>query len=242
MQPITTWQPDPGRALEPGDSICSIEVRDGSRRVVLTYDDGPEPGGTDAVLAALDQAGASATFFVLATRIRLFRGLLRETVEAGHEIALHGLDHQNLASMEPELALERTRIAKAELEDALQRPVTWFRPPYGAQTPATWRAVRSLGLTPVLWSAMLRDWQFVTDEERLAGATTTTVSGQILLAHDGFACELDGVDDGPPPPIDRGDLTTRLLNRYDEMGFVACSLSDALTVGTAVTPEWLDAP
>jgi len=225
---------------EPGQSVCSVDIRDDSRRVVLTYDDGPEPGGTAEVLAALDRAGASATFFVLASRIRLYRNLLDETVAAGHEIGLHGLDHQNLTSMDPVVAEERTRVAKAELEDAMQQPVVWFRPPYGAQTPATWQAVRNLGLTPVLWSAMLRDWQFISDEERLAGATAITVSGEILLAHDGFACELDGVDDGPPPPIDRGALTGELLDRYGAMGFTACSLGAALGVGTARTPVWLD--
>ncbi len=242
MQSSSTWTPDPGRALEPGESVCTVNVQDESMRVVLTYDDGPQPEGTDQVLAALDRAGASATFFVLATRIRLFRSLLLETVDAGHEIALHGLDHQNLASMDPAVAQERTRIAKVELEQVVQQPVVWFRPPYGAQTEATWHAVRNLGLMPVLWSTMLRDWQFITDEERLAGATTATVSGEILLAHDGFACELDGVDDGPPPPIDRGRLTNLLLDRYGEMGFTACSLGDALAVGTAATPVWLDAP
>ncbi|MDI1289407.1 MAG: polysaccharide deacetylase family protein [bacterium] len=242
MQSSSTWQPDGDRSLEPGESVCTVNIRDESMRVVLTYDDGPEPAGTEQVLAGLGRAGASATFFVLATRIRLFRSLLLETVDAGHEIALHGLDHQNLASMDPSVAQERTRIAKVELEQAIQQPVVWFRPPYGAQTPATWLAVRSLGLMPVLWSAMLRDWQFITDEERLAGAMATTVSGEILLAHDGFACELDGVDDGPPPPIDRGRLTNLLLDRYGEMGFTACSLGDAMTVGTAVTPVRLDAP
>jgi peptidoglycan/xylan/chitin deacetylase (PgdA/CDA1 family) len=48
----------------------AVEVRTDAPHVVLTFDDGPEPGGTDRVLSALAAAGASATFFVLLTRVR----------------------------------------------------------------------------------------------------------------------------------------------------------------------------
>ena len=61
--------------------------------VVLTFDDGPVPGSTEDLLASMADFGASATFFVVMTRVRRSPGLLAEISAQGHEVALHGPDH-----------------------------------------------------------------------------------------------------------------------------------------------------
>ena len=61
------------------------EVRTPSSQIVLTYDDGPDPAGTDRILEALARHDATATFFVLVTRARRYGSLLAEVVSAGHE-------------------------------------------------------------------------------------------------------------------------------------------------------------
>jgi peptidoglycan/xylan/chitin deacetylase (PgdA/CDA1 family) len=203
--------------------------------VVLTYDDGPEPGGTDQVLRALAAHGATATFFVLLTRVRRYQALLAEVIAAGHEIGLHGADHQALTSFEPEVAERRTADAKTELEDVIGLPVRWFRPPYGRQSAATWRAVIRTGLTPVLWTIAVNDWLEVPADERLAAASAAADPGAIVLAHDGYATIGDGVDDGPAPQIDRGGLATGMLDLYRRMDLAGCSLGQALQTGTPVT-------
>jgi peptidoglycan/xylan/chitin deacetylase (PgdA/CDA1 family) len=210
-----------------------------ARQVVLTYDDGPEPGGTDKVLRALADAGATATFFVLLSRVRRYPALLAEVAAAGHEIGLHGVDHRPLTAFDAATAEHRTADAKAELQEALGRPVSWFRPPYGSQSPVTWRAVIAAALTPVLWTVTLRDWLDVPATERLDAACDFDEPGAILLGHDGFASLDDGVDDGPAPVFDRGDLARRLLDRYDGMGLTGCSLGRALESGSPVRKVWL---
>ena len=77
-------------------------------------------------------------------------------------------------------------------------PVRWSRPPYGAQDPASWRAARDVGLEPVLWSVACHDWETHPPEEYLAELRATDPAGSVVLLHDGFADERDGVDDGPP--------------------------------------------
>jgi peptidoglycan/xylan/chitin deacetylase (PgdA/CDA1 family) len=224
---------------EPGTSICEVAVTGPVAHVVITYDDGPEPAGTEGILQALADAGATATFFVLLSRVRRHPGLFAEMVAAGHEIGLHGGDHRSLPGLEPAVVQRNTVAAKQELQEILGRSVRWCRPPYGDQSPASWRAVKSAGLTPVLWSATLLDWEDVTTETRLAEASQIQGPGAILLAHDGFAGPDDGVDDGPPPQFDRGDLTRRLLERYGERGLVGCSLGQALQSGSPVERTWL---
>ncbi|MGY1693251.1 polysaccharide deacetylase family protein [Geodermatophilus sp. SYSU D01105] len=216
----------------------AVELRTDAPHVVLTFDDGPEPGGTDRVLPALADAGATATFFVLLTRVRKHRGLLDEVVAAGHEVALHGVDHRALPTLPPEEVGRLVRAGKAELEDATGRPVRWFRPPYGRQTMRNWRAVTGAGLLPVLWGPTTWDWKDVSVAERVAKAQQGIRPGAIVLAHDGFAGPEDGACDGPPPVLDRGELISGVLDGYAERGLSARSLEQALAAGDLVRETW----
>ncbi|MDX6474700.1 MAG: hypothetical protein QOH95_211, partial [Gaiellaceae bacterium] len=66
---------------------CRLEADD---RVALTFDDGPHPEGTPAVLDTLARHGASATFFLVGEQVARDPSLAREIVDAGHEVAAHG--------------------------------------------------------------------------------------------------------------------------------------------------------
>ncbi|MGY1606524.1 MULTISPECIES: polysaccharide deacetylase family protein [unclassified Geodermatophilus] len=219
----------------------AVEVRTAAPHVVLTFDDGPEPGGTDRVLTALADASASATFFVLLTRVRRYPALLEEVVAAGHEVALHGVDHRALPTLHPDEVARRVRDGKAELEDVLGAPVRWFRPPYGRQTMRNWRAALDAGLLPVLWGPTTWDWRDVSPEERLAKAMAGVTRGSIVLAHDGFAGPEDAACDGPPPQVDRGELVRAVLEGYAERGLGARSLQAALDAGSLVRETWFHA-
>ena len=210
----------------------------GAPQVVLTFDDGPEPGGTDKVLAALADASASATFFVLLTRVRRYRALLDEVVAAGHEVALHGVDHRALPTLDADDVTRRVRDGRAELEDAIGGGIRWYRPPYGRQTLRNWRAITAAGMLPVLWGPTTLDWTDVPDEERVARSQRGLVRGSIVLAHDGFAGPDDGVCDGPAPTLDRGDLVTAVLDGFAAHGLVARSLGEALSSGRLVREPW----
>ncbi|MDQ1584397.1 MAG: hypothetical protein QOF36_2451 [Microbacteriaceae bacterium] len=228
------------RALKPlvrryGAFVGSIvRVATDAPHIVLTYDDGPEPGGTDRVLAALANHGASATFFILLSRARRYHGLVEDVVAAGHEIALHGVDHRRLTTFSASEVRRRTNDAKAELEDLSGRSIRWFRPPYGAQSLRTWRAIRSTRLAPVLWGPTTWDWRDIPQSERVDSALRGAAPGAILLAHDGQASTDDGAFDGPAPHLDRGELTDLVLDAYAARGLSGRSLGDALTLGSPV--------
>jgi peptidoglycan/xylan/chitin deacetylase (PgdA/CDA1 family) len=217
-----------------------VALRRPTTWTVLTYDDGPTPGVTDRLLPVLAETGATATFFVLLTRVRTSPGLLHEVMAAGHEIGLHGRDHRQLTDLEPATLPGLTRDAKAELEDVTGRPVRWFRPPYGAQSTAAWSAVRDAGMTPVLWSVTCRDWERLPQEEYLAGLEGRDLSGDIVLLHDGFADARDGVDDGTPPSLDRTALTRGVLERVGAGRLTALDLGRALESGEAERRPWLE--
>src|SRR5437660_937774 len=54
----------------------------------LTFDDGPHPQGTPAMLEILARAGVGATFFLVGEQVRRDPSLAREIVAAGHEVGL----------------------------------------------------------------------------------------------------------------------------------------------------------
>ncbi|HEX9338739.1 MAG TPA: polysaccharide deacetylase family protein, partial [Pseudonocardiaceae bacterium] len=191
----------------------------------------------DKVLAALAEAGTTATFFVLLSRARRHPELLADVVAAGHEIALHGIDHVRLTTMSSAEVRRRTIAGRRELEDLAGVPVRWFRPPYGAQYPTTWAAIRSAGLESVVWSDEVADWEDDPVAE-IAARAGGVRSGSVLLLHDGYADAIDGVDDGPAPSFDRGELSRRILADLAERGLATSSLGDAVTAGSPVRGAW----
>lgn len=225
-----------GPVTRPIGSLTAVRTR--APEVVLTFDDGPEPGGTDRVLEALSGYGATATFFVLVDRVRKHPALAREVLAAGHEIGLHGMDHRRLSTLPPDTVRTQLATGAAQLEDLLGIPVRWFRPPYGAQTPAVWRAVRRQGLMPVLWGPCAWDWLDRPVELLAAQAARGLKRGAVLLAHDGHAGPEDGANDGPRPRFDRGDLVRHVLAGLGERGLRSRSLAAALATGTPRTTPW----
>lgn len=206
--------------------------------VVLTYDDGPQPGGTEPVLDALAERGATATFFMLVGRARRHPELVSRVLAAGHEVGLHGMDHRRLSTVPVREVGPALTEGKAALEDLTGRPVRWFRPPYGAQTPATWLATRRAGLTPVVWGPAAYDWEERPVDELADRAMAGLAPGSVLLVHDGYAAAADGGEPGQEPTFDRGRLARRILDRLELRGYAGRSLADALAAGRTVSWAW----
>ena len=233
--------PDPRRRLKAWakqrlgavGSVTSLTDLPG--RAVLTFDDGPDPETTPRLLDALAEHGATATFFVLADPVRAHPEVLRRVVREGHHVALHGLDHRRLPQLGSRAALAWLRESRSLVEQAIERPVTHFRPPHGAQSPRTWSMARALGLRVVLWDGTTWDWREATPEERVAKALESARPGSILLAHDGAHHE-----PGTPEPardVDKVTLLHDVVAAYGVRGLRFVSLEDALADGARMVLE-----
>jgi peptidoglycan/xylan/chitin deacetylase (PgdA/CDA1 family) len=205
-----------------------------ARFVALTYDDGPDPNGTPAVLDALAAAGMTASFFVLADRAEAHPELVRRTVAEGHEVGLHGCDHTRLTTLDDRDARRSIEDGRRRVEAVAGRPVRFFRPPFGAQRPSTLRAARRAGLEVVVWSVDARDWEPDPPAEVAARALTASRPGAVILLHDGRAD-----DDGPDRPgFERGAIATRLLAGLAERDLASASLTRALAGGRPGRALW----
>jgi peptidoglycan-N-acetylglucosamine deacetylase len=164
-----------------------------SRSVSLTFDDGPHPEGTPAVLEALGEAGVTATFFVLGEAVRRHRGLVATIAADGHEIALHGDRHLLHALTPPWLVARDLVRGRSEVEQEAGRPVSAVRAPYGAVSLATLAHARRHHLTVAGWSRWGWDWRAgATPGSIAAAATRSLAGGEVILLHDSDAYSAAG--------------------------------------------------
>jgi peptidoglycan/xylan/chitin deacetylase (PgdA/CDA1 family) len=153
--------------------------------VALTFDDGPHPEGTPAVLEALERAGAKATFFMVGEQVDRRPELASEVISRGHLVALHAYRHRLHLRMPPKLLEADIARGLASLERAIDRKPTLHRPPYGIYSPWGLRTVRVAGLSQLLWSRWGRDWRGDTTPKRIAAlAAEGARPGDVILLHD----------------------------------------------------------
>ena len=157
----------------------------GDRTLALTFDDGPNPATTPALLDLLDRYDARATFFLIGRYVRACPDLAAEIARRGHRLGNHTDTHPNLLWLSPaQIVDEFARCALSILQATGGRPAL-MRPPYGYRGPQVHAAARRAGLDPpVMWSKTGRDW---TDQsvDQLIRRLENVRSGDIVLLHDG---------------------------------------------------------
>ena len=179
-----------GPALAPvvpaiGNALPVVLRQEGAAGVALTFDDGPHPQGTPAVLEALREAAAAATFFLAGEQVVKRPSLVAEIVAAGHRVELHCHRHRNQLRLSPRALLDDADRAKAAIEEAGGQEVADYRPPYGIFSAVGLRAVLSRGWRPVLWSRWGRDWTRRATAASIARRVSArTRAGDVLLLHD----------------------------------------------------------
>jgi peptidoglycan/xylan/chitin deacetylase (PgdA/CDA1 family) len=162
-----------------------IGLLPGSRQLALTYDDGPNDPDTLKLLEVLAKHEVKATFFVLGRFVEQKPEIVGALVAGGHVIGNHSWDHPRLifaSDAELRRQIERTQTA---LFDTCGITPKLFRPPYGGRRPGTLRAVRKLGLEPVMWNVTCYDWKPTTADRAFAHARRQIRGGDVILMHDG---------------------------------------------------------
>ena len=167
-----------------GDALARGKV--GASCVALTFDDGPHPVTTRAVLEILRAHDVRATFFLLGHKVEAHPDVVREIHAAGHTLAIHGFQHDRLFS------LRSAHYARAQIERT-QRAIsqvcgvkpTLFRPPIGFASHLTFRGAERAGVKLVAWSVRSLDGLRGAQPERVARRVIDHLEdGAIVLLHD----------------------------------------------------------
>ena len=158
--------------------------RTGSRAVALTFDDGPDPRATPAVLDALARNQVSAAFFVVGSRVEAHPELVRRMDREGHLIGNHSFRHAWWTNFLWGRRLRRELVRTQEaVASAIGRRPAWYRPPMGLTNPHLARALREVGLTCLAWDVRPFDTGSSPDlvHKRIAAQVR---DGSIILLHD----------------------------------------------------------
>ena len=126
-------------------------ARRAGRRVALTFDDGPDPQRTPAVLDLLARQEVRATFFVVGDWADKYPESVKALHDAGHEV----MNHSNTHAHYPQLSVEEIVADLNACNDKIEA-ITGVRPtlvrlPYGDYDDNAVRAVRSTGMEPIQW-------------------------------------------------------------------------------------------
>ena len=151
--------------------------------IALSFDDGPHPEGTPAVLDALGDV--RATFFLAGEQVERYPGVAAEISARGHLVALHCHRHRVQLRLSERAIRDDLQRGVAAIGEATGAAPTIHRPPLGIYSPAGLRVTRELGLQPLLWSRWGKDWRRWTTPERIAKrATRELQDGDVILLHD----------------------------------------------------------
>ncbi len=163
-----------------------------SRRVALTFDDGPDDY-TERYLDLLDDLGVPATFFLCGDHAVARPELVREYVRRGHQLANHGYDHTRFTKLSGSALVEQlTRTEQALGGQLTGRP--WVRPPHGELDTSSFVRLLSSGYTIALWSVDSQDYGDHDPASLAERCSAKNVSaGDVLLMHEGQQWTLDAL-------------------------------------------------
>jgi peptidoglycan/xylan/chitin deacetylase (PgdA/CDA1 family) len=187
-----------------------------ARKVALTFDDGPDPVVTPAVLRLLAGRGARATFFCVGERAARHPDLVRDIVRQGHDVENHSFRHPARFCFYTPAALadeiDRAQTALAALGGG---PPRFFRAPAGLRNPWLEPVLAARGLRLVSWTRRGLDTVSRQPQTVLDRLTRGLAAGDILVLHDGRG--------GPVL-----DVLPRLLDRCDAAGLRSTTLAEAM--------------
>jgi peptidoglycan/xylan/chitin deacetylase (PgdA/CDA1 family) len=207
-------------------ALWRAPVRTGPPAVYLTFDDGPNPTATPALLDVLAREDVRATFFLLDHHINdETAGIVRRIVNDGHAVALHS-HTRRLMLGPPEAVVSRLQAAADRVERITGRPpIPAFRPHAGWRSGAMYEALDRLGYRLVGWGWGLWDWNW--SRPRSAGPIVERIvprvsNGDIIVMHDGHHED---------PRADRRyavEATMSLIPALRARGFRFATIADAL--------------
>lgn len=157
----------------------------GKKLLALTFDDGPDPLYTGAVLEILKRYDVKATFFVVGENAADHPDLIQEQTKAGHKIENHTYTHADLSLTNEAGTEEEIQKTDKLLSTMLGREIKYFRPPKKLFRQETIEIAERNGYQTVLWTICVENSSSPTPQAMAKRVIEAARPGMIILAHDG---------------------------------------------------------
>lgn len=228
---VTAEDPSPSLAT-PGETAGF------GRKVALTFDDGPDPVTTPAILDVLRAYHVKATFFIIGARAQLHPDLIERIVNEGHTLGNHTYYHRDMTKLAPDLMVKELQDTQTIVDQALgsHSQITLLRPPCGAPynteeeaLPLFQKVMQEQEMYPVMWNIDPRDWALEGSPNLIVDnvAQSTPGDGGVLLLHD--------------TQPQTADALPKILDYYTTTGVEVTGVRDLLGEKYGVKPEGIEA-
>jgi len=164
-------------------------VPDATKKLFLTFDDGPVPGPTDFVVDTMKAADVKGTFFCIGDNIRKHPAVYRSILDQGHRIGNHTFNHLNGWRTSGQKYLDNVQECAAVIAESDHpegRPL--FRPPYGRITREQIAGLSAFQI--IMWDVLTMDYRRTLSAERcLRNTIGAARDGSIVVFHDSVKAE-----------------------------------------------------
>ncbi len=190
-----------------------------SRKVILTFDDGPHPRTTPQIIEILKRRNLKAVFFVLGIQAQKYPHLVKMIADAGHHIGNHSFSHKNLAQVSQEKLAQELEKTSRLITEITGRPPEFFRPPYGAMNRKVLQKVQQMNMKVLLWTIDPKDWQhknaasILNSMDRQLGIKNGRLNGGAILLHDIYPSTVQALD----PLLDRLAINNYTIAAIDRL-------------------------
>ncbi len=177
------------RLLKPNFPNCLWTGDPQVSKIALTFDDGPYPPYTSALIEVLDRHHIPASFFWLGICVDRAPALAQAIHQKGYWLGLHGYEHQSFATMSGHQLKQDLEQTKSAIVNACQDSslsLIDVRPPNGLFTPKTLGLLNQWGYRPVMWSVIPEDWVQPGVAIVVQRVLDQVQNGSIIVLHDGY--------------------------------------------------------
>lgn len=148
------------------------------KRLVLTFDDGPQPGVTDRVLDILKEENVQAIFFCLGRQVKAHPQLFERIQREGHWVGNHGFNHLNGLNATLNAYLDDVSDASQWISSS------FFRPPYGKMKRSQFFQLKQ-SYQVMLWDVLALDYeQSRSPEQCVETVLKYSRNGSVIVFHD----------------------------------------------------------
>lgn len=185
--------------------------------IYLTFDCGYENGNTEAILEALKEHNAPATFFVVGHYVESAPDLVKRMVEEGHTVGNHTYHHPDMSAISDMAAFQKEMddVANAFKDVTGTDMAMYYRPPQGKYSTNNLKMAQQLGYSTFFWSLAYVDWN-VDDQPSHEQAFDKLISrvhpGAVVLLHNTSKTN--------------GEILDELLTKWEEMGYTFGTLEE----------------
>jgi peptidoglycan/xylan/chitin deacetylase (PgdA/CDA1 family) len=178
--------------MEEADGSCEEQdaPQQETKKIALTFDDGPHPVYTAQMLDLLEEEQVKATFFLLGENVEQYPELVSEIADRGHLIGNHTWHHVQITTLSAEEAQEEIRRTSDLIESLTGKGTEYVRPPFG-----TWNQglEADMDLIPVMWSIDTLDWTTRNVDWIVRQVQKEAGEDDIILMHDSYSSTVQAV-------------------------------------------------